>query len=146
MQKTQIYLAGKMSGLSYDEMNKWREDFRHSLDSTAYYAGKSVFVVNPVKYFNFEEKRYQTEEEVMKFDIAKVRKSDLVVVNIDGLSESIGTCMELYEAYTKNIPVLAFGLTREDYDKLHPWIKVCITRYDDEVTELLDYIRDFYLR
>lgn len=138
----QIYLAGKMSGLSYEDMNDWRLQITRDLESNIFTT--HVKTINPVSYFNFEEKRYQNELEIMKFDLSKVKSSDLVVVNLDGLHTSVGTMIECYEAYKNDIPVLAFGC-KKDYESLHPWIKCCITRYDN-YDDCIEYIRDFYGR
>lgn len=46
----------------------------------------------------------------MQFDLMKVKSSDIVIVNLNGLNASIGSCIECYEAWKKDIPVLAFGM------------------------------------
>lgn len=80
----------------------------------------------------------------MNFDLSKVRESNIVVVDLDGLDTSIGSIIECYEAFKNNIPVLAFG-SENDYKKLHPWIKCCITRHDRLYKETISYIKDFYM-
>lgn len=140
-----IYLAGAMSNLTYVQMTMWRHELGILLQLSAEDYGMKVKVVNPVSYYNFEEKRHKSEKEIMQFDLNYIRKSDIVVVNLEGLNTSIGTCIELYEATKNNIPVLAFG-TVEMYDSLHPWIKECITRVDWTKEELVEYIEDFYFR
>lgn len=144
MDKLQIYLAGKMSGLTFNEMNEWRKDIKSIIEKYASYVGVDVNVINPVDYFNFEEKRYKSELEVMKFDLNKVKNSDIIVVNMKGLNTSIGTCIELYEAYKRDIPVLAFG-SEEEYNELHPWIQCFITRHDDSYNNTAFYISEFYM-
>lgn len=140
-----IYLAGKMSGLSFDEMNKWRSEVSQKLLVTAEYYNKTVNVVNPVSYYNFEEKRHQTEIEVEEYDLAHVNSSDIIIVNLAGLSNSIGTIIELHDAhYHRKIPVIAFG-SRELYENLHPWVKNDITRVELNIDEVVAYIRDFYM-
>lgn len=146
MNKLTIYLAGKMSGLKFEEMNGWRIIVKQQLRKVSMCTELNTLkIINPVDYFNFEEKRYKSELEVMKYDLARVRNSDLIIVNLAGLDTSIGTIIECYEAYSLNIPILAFG-SNEDYEKLHPWIKCCITRYDDSYEECVEYVRDFYMR
>ena len=140
-----IYLAGKMGGLSFDEMNEWRNEAYQKLLKTAEYYGETVNVVNPVLYYNFEEKRHQTEIEVEEYDLAHVISSDIIIVNLDGLSSSIGTIIELHDAhYHHKIPVIAFG-DRELYENLHPWVKNDITRVEPNIDEVVAYIRDFYM-
>lgn len=79
----------------------------------------------------------------MKFDLARVKESDLVVVNIECLNTSIGSIIECYEAYKNDIPVLAFG-NKKLYEKLHR-IQCCITRHDKNYRECINYISDFYM-
>lgn len=144
MKELTIYEAGKMSGLGLQQMITWRIELTKELEDVAEIVGVKINAVNPVNYFNFVQKRHQTESEIMKFDLSKVKHSDIVVVNMDGLNTSIGTCIELYEAYKKEIPVLAFG-SNELYEELHPWIQCCITRHDETYKDTVNYIKDFYM-
>lgn len=140
-----IYLAGKMGGLSFDDMNNWRLAIKTRLEIAARNTGYKVVAINPVDFFNFEEKRYQTDIEVQNFDLAHVITSDLIIVNLKGLSSSDGTKIELFEGnYNRKIPVIAFG-NRELYENLHPWIKNSITRVEESRDDLINYIRDFYM-
>lgn len=139
-----IYLAGKMSGLEFDEMYEWRKYLRDKLLVCADCVGYKLSVINPVVYFNFENERYQSEKEVMDYDLAHVSTSDIIIVNLDGLNTSDGTKAELKEAYDKHIPVIAFG-DSSDYEKLHPWIQIFITRREDNIEEAINYIQEFYM-
>ena len=141
--RLKIYEAGKMSGLNYEEMNGWRGSLKRLLNHYATYNSVNLTVINPVDYYNFKTKLHKSEKEVFQFDMNHVKSSDIVVVNLDGLNTSIGTCIELYEAYKRNTPVLALG-TYDTYDNLHPWLKEFITRVDETEEELVNYIRDFY--
>ena len=101
--KLSIYLAGAMSGKSFEEMNAWRVEIKNILTHMGSYHDCNIRVTNPVEYYNFIEKRHKTEKEVMQFDLSRVKSSDIVVVNLDGINTSIGTSMELYECYRSNI-------------------------------------------
>lgn len=144
MRELIIYEAGKMSGLDLQQMLTWRIELTKELEDVAEMVGVKVNAVNPVNYFNFVQKRHQTESEIMKFDLSKVKQSDIVIVNMDGLNTSIGTCIELYEAYKREIPVLAFGRNNL-YEELHPWVQCCITRHDKTYKETVNYIKEFYM-
>lgn len=145
MYDLKIYLAGKMGGLSYEEMNGWRNVLKLSLEKLGKFTGTKVKIVNPVDYYNFEEKKYQSEKEVEDYDLAQVVSSDIVIVNLDGLSSSDGTKYEIFEAYRNHkIPVIAFG-SRELYNQLHPWVKSKITRVEPDMSCVCSYIRDFYM-
>lgn len=144
MKKLKIYLAGAMSGLTYEEMNQWRVNISKIINHMADYHECIIDVVNPVNYYNFKNPRHQNEREVMMYDLAHVKSSNIIVVKLDGLNNSIGSCIELYEAYKNDIPVIALG-TDEEYEKLHPWIRECITRYEKTDDEVSLYISEFYM-
>ena len=65
MNNLSIYLAGAMSGKSFEEMNTWRVEIKNMLTHMALYYDCDVKVVNPVEYYNFNEKRHKSEKEVM---------------------------------------------------------------------------------
>lgn len=139
-----IYLAGRISGLTFDEMNKWRANTKSRLEKVASTTNTKVDVTNPVDFYNFMNPRHKNQKEIMQFDLMKVKSSDIVIVNLNGLNASIGSCIECYEAWKKDIPVLAFGddLT---YENTHPWVQCCITRHDKNYKETIEYIKDFYM-
>lgn len=145
MKKLKIYEAGKMSGLPYKEMNTWREKLKIQLQLASEISGYNIQVINPVDYFNFEEKRYQSEAEVEDYDLVHVISSDIIVVNLDGLSTSDGSKFEIHDAnYHNRIPVIAFG-DYALYKELHPWIKRDITRVDKSMEDVVRYIQEFYM-
>lgn len=126
-------------------MNNWREKFKLELLRAAGISGIQVKIINPVDFYNFEEKRYQSEEEVEEYDLAHVITSDIIIVNLEGLNSSDGTKIELHDAHYHNkIPVIAFG-DPGLYDKLHPWVKRDITRVERNMEEAIKYIKDFYM-
>ena len=142
--KLTIYLAGKMSGLSKEEYTKWRNIISDELIGTAHLIGAKIQVINPAEYFDFENMDIHLEKEVMQFDLNMVRQSDIVIVNVGGISESIGTAIELYEANRLNIPVIAY--TEGDVNNnIHPWIENCLSTVQMNRSELITYIIDFYM-
>lgn len=145
MRSLKIYEAGKMSGLTYNEMNDWRVELKNKLLIKAKFLKYELLVVNPVDFYNFEEQRQQSENEIEEYDLSHVISSDVIVVNLSGLKDSIGTIIELHDAYYHNkIPVIAFG-DYELYSQLHPWVKSKITRVEKNIDQVVDYIKDFYL-
>lgn len=144
MGELKIYLAGKMSGLTMEQMNDWRHYLKKQILQKANIADKNVEVINPVDYYNFENMAHQNEFEVMQFDLNKVKQCDLLVVKASGLNTSIGTVIEVYEASKRDIPVLLLDEFNE-YSNIHPWLKCCVTRIEKSVLLLVDYIENFYL-
>lgn len=142
MKKPIIYLAGKMSSLSVEEMCRWRNEFRLKFKNRCRQEDISnpFNIVSPSDFYSFEEKKHKTEREVMDYDLFIVKHSALVVVNLD-YPNSIGTAIELYEANKHcDIPVIGFGTTIN-----HPWIEECINVQYDTMDEVIDYIFEFYL-
>lgn len=134
--KDTIYLAGKMSGLSIEEMSQWRNDFKFKLNCFT----DKFHIVSPTDYYSFEAKKHKTEREVMDYDLWIVKNSTIIVVNLDH-PNSLGTAIELYEAYKYcNIPVIGFGTTTN-----HPWIEECVTVKFDTMDEVIDHVMEFYV-
>lgn len=144
MKDYNIYLSGGMQKFGKEEFekgNKWRIDFRWFFENCGF--RYQVKVWNPNEYFNFvDEPRYESELEVMRFDLYMLSRSDLVVVNFND-EKSLGTMAEMAIAYNKNIPIIGLNTERRN---LHPWSQCMCERVFDDSDELLEYVRDFYLK
>ena len=146
-----IYLAGAMGGLSYDEYMGWRQEISdkiflyrvvHDCHDCVNKCVKSVDIINPADYYNFEHPRHASEREVMKFDLRHVKSSDLIIVNFNS-SVSQGTTAELAVAHDHDIPIIGVNA---DKLSLHPWDEAFCDRIFDSMDEAVEYIGDFYLR
>lgn len=139
MKTMKIYLAGGMSNLSWEEQNQWREittEWLLSKDSNY-----KLIIINPCDYYNFKEKKYRTEKEIMEFDKYQVRTSDLVIVNYNA-PNSIGTAVEIGLANELHIPII--GLDEEKL-YIHSWLRDMTNRMCETMDELLNYVFEFYL-
>jgi len=141
MSKFKVWLAGKMSGLSYEEMNTWRVNAKRLLRITS---EDKIRAINPVDFYNFElNPDTYTEKEVKEFDLHLVKASDLILVNLEH-PDSIGTAIELYLAHDiLNKPVIGFGLNKDN--PCHPWMELCLTKECETLEESVDYIVNYYL-
>ena len=140
MNNFNIYLAGAMSGLSFEEQNNWRKAVKGKLENTC--SIYRINCINPVDYYNFEdESKYDNETEVMNFDLHKLKHSDLVVVNFNR-PESLGTMAEIATAYELRIPII--GL-KDESTKLHPWQECMCSKIFTSLDKMLYYVQDFYL-
>lgn len=140
IETVKIYLSGGMTSLNFEEQSRWRQQVQDAIKFNYDCAKKPVFF-NPVNYFNFEEVRYESEREVMEFDLNGLRHSDLVIVNFNNPS-SLGTCAELAVAYEMKIPIL--GLNK-DNKELHPWLECYCNRIFNDMKSLVKYTVEFYL-
>lgn len=141
-----IYLAGGMSKFgkdNFEESNSWREKCISYLNNHDNCYAYNIHITNPNNFFNFLEDipTYESQREVMEFDLNRVRKSDLIIVNFND-PVSLGTMAELAIAYEKRIPVVGLN---EDKNKLHPWQKEMCNRIFDNLNEMLNYISNYYL-
>lgn len=153
--KLTIYLAGRMGGLTKTEYNTWREMLKKKLEIVAECCNSMIQVINPADYFDFDNMEDHTDKEIMQFDLNMVRQSDIVIANINGINESIGTAIEVYEANRLNIPVIAYANVPEIlehkrnnaiFDKTHPWIKECLaTNLMFHADDVVQYVKDFYM-
>lgn len=137
------YLAGAMTGLTFGEMNQWRVEAKNKLNSVSNLTGVKIYALNPVDFYNFDMD-YQSEEEVMDFDLQHIGSSDFVLLNLKDVNKSIGTAMELKTCWDKHIPVVAFG-SEDDIKNLHPWIKRIIRRIEKDMSSAVAYIEDYML-
>ena len=139
-----IYLCGGMGKFgkeNFDEGNEWRKYCKSALETC--YSNHKVIAINPNDYFNFvdEPPQYDTQDEVMRFDIHKLRSSDLVIANFNDMY-SLGSMCEIAIAYDRGIPISGLNETKQE---LHPWQICMCERMFNNIDKMLDYIRDFYL-
>lgn len=134
--KPKIYLAGKMYGLSHTQMNNWRVGAARLL-------GENFHTINPCDYYNFEIGRSEyTDSEVKEFDLLQVKNSHIVLVNLEH-PDSIGTAIELHMAHDVwCIPVIGYGGSE---DKVHPWMKLSLTKWCNTLEDAVNHINKFYL-
>ena len=135
-----IYLAGGMSGLSFEDQYNWRREISDKLKeiNNTY----TVRTINPVEYYSYyRPNEYESEHEVMEFDLDKLRKSDLVIVNFNS-PKSLGTMAELGIAYDRRIPVI--GLNEEGH-VLHEWQREMSNKIFSNMEDMITYIKNYYL-
>jgi nucleoside 2-deoxyribosyltransferase len=137
MRKPKIYLAGKMSGLTFEEMNTWRLKAKELFEEYEL----DVHLENPCDYYNFElDPDTYTEKEVKKFDLWLVKNCDIVLVDLVH-PNSIGTAIEIHEAHDNwKIPVISFGNA-----VAHPWMNLSIDKRCNTLEDAVEHIIDFYL-
>lgn len=145
MENVKIYLAGAMGGLTFEEQLGWRKQIEEVMKYGDYsYYKKPMFFSPPEYYTQVDcepELKAQLEREAMIFDLDKVRKSDLIVANLE--KNSIGTYMEMAVAFENRIPII--GLNRKWDVEIHPWLKESCIRIFTSLSDLVEYICDFYL-
>ena len=135
-----IYLAGAMTGLNMADQNDWRVDVKNHLEN--YECDYKVKCINPVDYYNtFDSTTYDSDLEVMQFDLHKVKHSDLIILNFNNM-QSLGTMAELAIAWDRGIPVVGLN---ENEQQLHPWQYAMTSKIFNNREDILQYIKNYYL-
>lgn len=145
MERYDIYLMGGMSEFgkdNFDKGNEWRIDLKNRLEYIC--CNYKVHVINPNDYYNFlDDSTYNSELEIMEFDLNKVRNAKLGICNFNDIY-SLGTMGELAIAYDRRIPVI--GLCENDeVSKLHPWQRAMCQKIFTDREDLILYILNYYL-
>jgi len=150
-----VYIAGPISGLSYDACTKWRDEVSAALRSS------NIAALSPLRakvylrdtttiadcyndadlnggraYINMSTERGITSRD--RFDCTSC---GVVLVNLLGTSKvSIGTCMEIAWADAHRIPVvLVMEKTGNPHE--HAMIRDCISFRVESLTEAVEIVR-----
>ena len=138
-----IYTAGGMENVDWDLQTEYRNKIKNSLEDIHASHTYRVKVWNPPNYFNFQNPSHDNEREVMEFDLNKVRKSDLIIVNFTYKPVSLGTMAEMAIAYDRQIPII--GLCENEDIKLHAWQKEMCLRIFSDINKLIEYVKHYYI-
>lgn len=134
MQTFKIYLAGA-SKHEPDEGTGWREELEKDFCEE-----ESIEIINPLKYFKYSENWHQSDKQVKYYYLSRIKRSDLILVNLNNSDSSCGTCQEIQYAVDCGIPVIGFGTVN-----IYNWLKVDCQCVFNTVDEAMEYIVDYYL-
>lgn len=145
MAKTyKIYTAGKMSGKSYAEQMQWRKYMERVICEQS---GKTITFVHPPMFYNYNEPFHKTERELYEWELSQIISSDVVIVDLRDIRDSISTHMELGAVAAANIVgnkrIFVVGIGELDSD--HPWIKESTFRIEKDFDAAAEYISDYLL-
>lgn len=142
MSKPVIYLAGKMSGLTVEQMTEWRKRARNAL--------YPHFEINdPCDQFlpdlNLKklEKLSATDDRVTSREIVdsnkyRIYKSDILFVEMEHPETSIGTVGEIVYGAVYNKIIVVWGGSKTVQ---HPWIQDHITKHCKQFEDAVQYIK-----
>lgn len=113
MSKQKVYLAGPITGLTYNECSDWRETAINRL------AEYNIVGLSPTRYkeylrrentldaMGYEGFVLSSAKGILTRDYWDCTRSDVVLVNLVGAKQiSIGTCMEAAFCHSKQIPIV----------------------------------------
>lgn len=147
-----IYTCGRMKGTTYEEQMIWRKNIERLIYSRFSNSDKvntlRLSFVHPPNYYRYEEDYQKSEREIMEWELNQVRNSDILIVNTDGIEESVGSHFEMGVAWAMNHfgnkPISVIGIN-ENNTELHPWIKESFLRVEDSLGDAADYIVDYLI-
>lgn len=131
-----------MGGLSYAEQMKWRNHFETVLRARC---DKSLTFVHPPMFYQYGDET--NEREARMWEINQLKDSDIVVVDLTTIADSIGTHIELgiIEAMNefgyKHIHLIGVG----EPNISHPWIQIGLFRQENTLEDAADYISTYLL-
>ena len=135
MRRPTVYLSGKMSGLSKEEMSEWREKAADELIEA------NFNILNPV---NTDFGANASDREIIDSNDYQIRHSDLLLVELYYEQISIGTICEIVEARRQGKPVIAWGTAYNIVN--HPHVRGRITRHFEFLVDAVQYvIENYYL-
>lgn len=126
---TTVYLAGKMTSLTKEEMSLWRDI---AVDYLIHHKFK---VLNPVATDLGTE---PTARRIVGNNKYQIRNSDVVLAELDHADVSLGTVCEIVFASNIGRPVIAWG--KADNIINHPWIQEHIEAHFESLDTALAYI------
>lgn len=143
-----IYLAGAMSCYFNTEQHDYPKQWREGVKQYVEKIYDDITIVSPTDFYEIGKGHHNTESEVMRFDLRMVRESDIVLVNLKDLHNSLGTSDEILYAFIKGKPVIGFLEDEVDYENVHPWKTEQIDRIEtgkDAMKNAIDYIYRYYV-
>jgi len=135
-----IYLAGCMS--EHDRLGYFKDATEWRETATTEFEGTHLKVFNPCINYDIN-KKFNTKGVVTQ-NLAYLKQSDIVLLNLDKLECSQGSLFEIFYSFLHDIPVIAFN--NNYLYGVQPHITESISIRFDELDEALDYIWSMYLQ
>lgn len=157
-----VWLCGASEKVSFEDGNTWRKKcVKWFEDNSKYFRAW-----NPNDFYNYNEQLHKSDFEIMRFCYNKVKESDVIMVNLNRIRQSVGSHMELAWAFEIRKPIIGFSeegifyanpndgfVYPEDVrmkyfkNEVHPWIYECCGRIefgDGAMEDALLYIEKYY--
>ena len=135
MTRKKIYLSGPIMDASLHEANTWRERAKEQLSD-------SFIMLDPMRR-DFQDREFDSANEIVEFDLQDVRDADLLLVNYN--RASIGTSMEVfYAAHVQGKFIVAFSPI--PFKECSPWMVRFCTKILPSLDEAITYIRANFIQ
>lgn len=147
MSKPKVYLSGPMTGLNFEEANRWRltaaELLRPDIAPVSPMRGKE-YLQGKVLEFDYPDKILSNTRAIISRDYHDTTTADALLVNLKGADRiSIGTVSEIAWAYAHRVPVV---LVIEDGNPhVHPMVSEAAGWSTDDLEEACWVLRSILL-
>jgi nucleoside 2-deoxyribosyltransferase len=131
-QKT-IYLSGPIMDEHEGHAREWRESARKQL------AGKFK-LLDPMRR-KFIDRKVDSSNEIVEFDLQDVRDADILLVNYN--KPSIGTSMEVFYA-AQNLGKFVVAFSPFEFKDCSPWMVRYCTKILGSLEEATEYINTHF--
>lgn len=138
METIRIFLSGPVQ-YEEDGGRQWRDKAEQIFAQAAESKDVRIKVLNPTKFFSYDEAKHQSDNQVKEYYLDQVLHSRLVLVNLNNTKTSPGTAEELQFARDHHIPVIGFGS-----QEIYPWLKVDCQAVFPSLLQAIDYIVEYY--
>ena len=144
MGKKKVYLAGAMEVYG---KNPHPKSLRQISTNLLF----EFECISPVDYYNYGSNDFKRESEVMRFDLRKVRESDIILVDLNNIRQSLGTSDEILYSYILGKPIIGFvskDMSKKELKKyVHSWKYEQVDRIEtghDSLERACEYINYYY--
>ncbi len=135
---------GKVDGLTYEQQMEWRKQLESLIRKKT---DVGVSFVHPPMYYDYNNGEYHhNEREVKLWSINQIYNSDIVIVNLDDISNSVETIYELgvidaiNSIGNKFIHVIGVG------KYAHPWVvDSTLLRKETNLEDTAEYVVNYLL-
>lgn len=136
------YLSGGMTKFGteeYEQSNNWRKEFKDLIEDMS---DGHILCFNPNEHWSMMSDPSEfTDEEAMKLDIYKLRRSELVIYNNND-PYSRGSMIELGIAWELGLPILTLN---DVHEEVHPWVRCMSEKVFRNRVDLIMYLKEHYM-
>ena len=143
-----VYLAGKMTGLSYEVMKEWRVMAKLKLTAAGFTVIDPTDQIDRAEftktvYYDVDMGAYNVPpSEIIDVNVYHMRRADIILAEFMFPEVSLGTVGEVIVAARElHKPVIAWG---ENGAVSHGWIKGHLTAYRPKLEDAIDFIIDVF--
>ncbi len=142
--KKTLFLSGCMSYYYNQGKPELAEQWRREVEN---YIQLYDFLKNNFKVFNpcknFYKNSIYSSKGIVHQNLFYLKKSDIILLNLNDIEQSPGTLFEIYYAFLNNKPTIAFGENKL-YTNRQPHICESITYKCRDLNEIFQYINNVY--